>query len=66
MNEEKILQHLLKELKERERNLSESLGNGIAKDYAEYKELCGQVQGLLFAQFLIKDLVRKMENFEDE
>jgi hypothetical protein len=66
MNEEKILQHLLRELKERERTLSENLSDGSAKDYAEYKELCGQVQGLLFAQFLIKDLVRKMESFEDE
>jgi hypothetical protein len=66
MNEEKILQHLLRELTERERTLSDNLGTGTAKDYAEYKELCGHIQGLVYAQFLIKDLVRKMENFEDE
>jgi len=65
-NEEKILQYLLKEIKERERTLSEHLGNGAAKDYAEYRDLCGQVQGLLFAQSLITDLVRNMESFEDE
>lgn len=65
-NEEKILQHLLQQLREREQSLSEHLGNGAAKDYADYRDMCGQIQGLLFAQRQITDLVRKLESFEDE
>ena len=64
-NEEKILQHLLKEINERERTLSDAICNGSARDHAEYKGLCGQVQGLVFAQELIRDLVRKLEKFDE-
>ena len=64
-NEEKILQHLLKEMKEREISLSGSLCDGAAKDYAEYRYLCGQIQGLGFAQMTISDLVRRLEKFDE-
>lgn len=64
-NEEKILQHLLKELKERATFLSGSICDGAAKDYADYKYLCGQIQGLEFAQITITDLVRKLEKFDE-
>jgi hypothetical protein len=64
-NEEKILQHLLKEMKEREQSLSGSICDGGAKDYAEYRYLCGQIQGLGFAQMTITDLVRRLEKFDE-
>ena len=64
-NEEKILQHLLKEMKEREISLSGSICDGAAKDYAEYRYLCGQIQGLGFAQMTISDLVRRLEKFDE-
>jgi len=64
-NEEKILQHLLKEMKEREQSLSGSICDGAAKDYAEYRYLCGQIQGLGFAQMTITDLVRRLEKFDE-
>jgi len=64
-NEEKLLQHLLDQILERERTLSESLCSGGISDFPEYKNLCGQIQGLVFAQYLIKDLVRKLESFDE-
>ena len=64
-NEEKILQHLLKDLLERERTLSESLCSGGVRDHAEYRGLCGQIQGLVYAQSLITDLVRRLEKFDE-
>lgn len=63
MNE---LEYVLKQLKERGEIVSERVGTGGAKDYAEYRELCGQIQGLLYAQSVITDLVRKMESNEDD
>lgn len=64
-NEEKILQHILKELQERGQTLSNAICVGSARDHAEYKGLCGQIQGLVFAQELVKDLVRRLENFDE-
>jgi hypothetical protein len=66
MEETKVLNHLISELKEREQSLLQSLGDGAATDYAAYREVCGNIRGLLFAQSLIIDLARKMEKFEDE
>ena len=64
-NEEKILQHILEQLQDRERTLSDSLCGGGVSDFPEYKSLCGQIQGLVFAQYLVKDLVRKLEKFDE-
>jgi hypothetical protein len=66
MEELKLLNHLISELKERERSLLQSLGDGAATDYAAYREVCGNIRGLLFAQSLIADLARKLENLNNE
>lgn len=61
-----VLGVLVDKLKERERDLLESLGDGSAKDYASYRELCGHIRGLAEAQLLISDLAKKLEKEEDE
>jgi hypothetical protein len=65
MEELKVLNHLISELKERERSLLQSLGDGAATDYAAYREVCGNIRGLLFAQSLVADLARKLEKFNE-
>jgi hypothetical protein len=65
MEELKLLNHLISELKERERSLLQSLGDGAATDYAAYREVCGNIRGLLFAQSLVADLARKLEKFNE-
>ena len=57
---------LIEKLNERERDLLESLGDGSAKDYAAYRELCGHIRGLAEAQILISDLAKKLEKEDDE
>jgi hypothetical protein len=66
MNETTVLGHLVKQLKEQERSLLESLGDGSAKDYASYREMCGHIRGLLFAQSIINDLEQRLEKFIDD
>jgi hypothetical protein len=66
MMEEKLLKHLIKELKEKEQSLMMSLGDGGATDFAVYQNMCGQIRGLLYAQNLMIDLLRKMEKLNDE
>lgn len=57
---------VLKELQGRVDMLSTALVNACASDYAEYKQMCGEIRGLSFAQNTITDLVRRLERDEDE
>lgn len=56
---------VLKELEERRETIAQALISGAAKDFAEYKHMTGEIQGLSRAHAYITDLVRKMEN-DDE
>jgi hypothetical protein len=62
----KALNYVNSKLEERRTELLEFLGEGGAKDYAHYKEVCGVIRGLQTAQSELGDLVRKIKEFEDE
>ena len=64
--DEKILEHLNSKLEERRKDLVEFLGDGGAKSYDHYKEMCGVIRGLLTAQSEIGDLVRKMKDYDND
>ena len=57
---------VLKEIEEKQKSLSDALGSGAARDFAEYKYMCGEIRGLSLAHSFINDLVRKMEQDDDE
>jgi hypothetical protein len=61
-----IFDHLYHKLQERILNVNESLSNGSAKDYAEYRELCGVIRGLRSAQMEVQDLASRTKEIEDE
>ena len=42
--------------------LSETLSLGSIKSFDEYKHVCGQIQGLLTANEIIKDLAERIED----
>ena len=56
---------VIKELEERRETIAQALLSGSAKDFAEYRDLCGEIRGLSRAHAFVTDLVRKMEN-DDE
>lgn len=62
----KALSYVNSKLEDRRKELLEFLGEGGAKDYAHYKEVCGVIRGLQTAQSELGDLVRKIKEFEDE
>lgn len=62
----KALNYVNSKLEDRRKELLEFLGEGGAKDYAHYKEVCGVIRGLQTAQSELGDLVRKIKEFEDE
>ena len=65
-HERQMLDHLFNKLKEREREVGESMVDGSCKDFAEYKNLCGVIQGLRRARVEVQDLVQRYEEFEND
>jgi|TARA_R110000868_G_scaffold842_1_gene6329 hypothetical protein len=63
---DKYLEYLNKQFKERQASLALALAEGAAKSFEEYKQLVGEIRGLSFAQLCVNDLVRKLENDDDE
>jgi hypothetical protein len=55
-----------KEIEDARESIARALVDGAARDYAEYKSMCGEIRGLSVAHSFITDLVRKMEQDEDE
>ena len=43
----------------------ESLGGGAAKDYAEYREVCGRIRGLRLAIYEVQTLAKNVETEDD-
>lgn len=64
--ERQMLDHLFNKLKDREREVSDSMIDGSCKDFAEYKNLCGVIQGLRRAKLEVQDLVQRYEEFEND
>lgn len=56
---------VLKEIEDRRESIGRAVIDGAAKDYAEYRSMCGEIRGLSHAHNYITDLVRRMET-EDE
>ena len=57
---------VFKEIEEHRDSIIRALIDGAAKDYAQYKSMTGEIRGLSLAHSFITDLVRKMEQAEDE
>jgi hypothetical protein len=56
---------VIKELEERRETIAQALLSGAAKDFAEYRDLCGEIRGLSRAHAFVTDLARKMENYDE-
>ncbi len=61
-----ILELLHAKLEAKRKEITEDLGDGVAKDYPTYQNLCGVIRGLLTAQSEINDLLRRLKDNEDD
>jgi hypothetical protein len=57
--------YILREIDKLRTDQSVFLNGGGAKDFAEYRHVCGVIRGLTHAEQLVKDLVQKMEYSDD-
>lgn len=62
----RVFDLLNQKINERIQDLNGALSDGVAKDYADYKGMCGVIKGLRTAQFELNDLVRKIKESDDE
>jgi|TARA_R110000868_G_scaffold121968_2_gene323531 hypothetical protein len=62
---DKTLAVLLEHFRDKRTQVAEAISSGSAKDYAEYRALCGEVRGLLIAELYIKDLAKNLEQDDD-
>lgn len=46
--------------------VADSVSSGAAKDYAEYRELCGLIRGLETAKREVTDLAQQQMELDDE
>ena len=53
-------------INEKQAFLAKAVSEGIAKDYAEYRAMCGEIRGLSVAEGFILDLADQMERNNDE
>lgn len=56
-----VTEYLLKEIRERRKDLSEKLTYGGVQDWDQYKQLVGEVSGLTFVENEILDLLKRWE-----
>ena len=57
---------IIRDIEEHRESIARALVDGAARDYAEYKSMCGEIRGLSLAHTFVADLVRRMEQSEDE
>jgi hypothetical protein len=57
--------HLAREIDKLRNDQAVFLNGGGAKDFAEYRHVCGIIRGLTHAESLVKDLAVKLE-YSDE
>lgn len=58
--------YLLGKLREKMEHTKEFLASGQAKDYADYRQLCGLMRGLEFTEQSIIDLAKRREDAEND
>tara|TARA_R110000868_G_scaffold113839_1_gene305243 strand:+ start:483 stop:665 length:183 start_codon:yes stop_codon:yes gene_type:complete len=58
-----ILDLLLSKIKERYEDVSEDLASGVAKDYADYRYICGVINGLISVKNYVEDMKHTMEDY---
>jgi hypothetical protein len=62
---DRTLEVLLGQYRDKRSQIAEAVSSGAAKDYAEYRALCGEIRGLLTAEMYLTDLAKNLENSDD-
>lgn len=59
------LQHIVREIVQVRQATEQALLEGKAADFADYRHLAGVIRGLTQAEYIVKDLVQKLEQSDE-
>ncbi len=62
----KLINAVQSYVEDRRRPLQQAIQDGVAKDYAEYQKICGEIRGLTVVDEYLKDLAKRLEQSDDE
>ena len=62
----KLINAVLSYISERRQPLQQAAQDGVAKDYAEYQKICGEIRGLTVVEQYLLDLAKRLEQSDDE
>jgi uncharacterized protein YaaR (DUF327 family) len=62
----KALEHLRKKIDDKILQLQEAMADGMAQDFADYKKMVGEIQGLLTARLYTIDLQERLKESDDD
>jgi len=65
MDPTKLLNLLRQKIRQRMNELADTAATGTCATFEEYKSLCGQIQGLAYAEREILDLAEQLERTND-
>ena len=57
-----VIDLILSEIQKQVKQIQEDLGSGAAKDYPEYRYICGNINGVLAVKRYIEEIKSNMEN----
>jgi hypothetical protein len=60
-----LVRKFLKLVRDREEQLTKTLKSGSIQDHEQYQRVVGELSGLSFAEFTIKDLLDNKEDIDD-
>jgi hypothetical protein len=60
-----LLRYIKDKLDELRKEQASYIAGGGAKDFAEYRHVCGVIRGLTHAETILQDLVQRLETFDD-
>lgn len=63
---DKALEIIRNKINEKQAQLAHAVSDGVAKDYTEYRAMCGEIRGLSIAEGFLLDLADQMERHDDE
>ena len=63
---DQTLEVLLKQYRDKRSQLSDAVSSASAKDFAEYRAICGEIRGLLTAESYLLDLAKNLEKYNEQ
>ena len=60
-----VMALLIRNINEEQQAVTQALSAGSAKDFAEYRELCGRIEGRARARYIVEEMRVRLKEQDD-